>query len=223
VTRLLLVPAALAIVVGWGSAPARADEAAEVPPVSWATTQAIERTRLGREAAARGEQETALRDFLDAVSFDATYGPAYLALGAAYAARGDVREAERALSTGIDHVAGFAEGFLARGKLRAHLHRGAEAIADFEAAASLQPEGLAILRELGAAYIAAGCLPAALAVARRRLSVAEAQGDPRVAAEARTEVRALAGLVGEIDPVTAGASGRGPVRRALWVAEKKRR
>jgi hypothetical protein len=53
--------------------------------------------------------------------------------------------------------------------------------------------------------------------------VAEAQGDARSAGEARVEVRALAGLVGELDPVTAGASGRGAVRRALWAAEKKRR
>ncbi len=157
--------------------------------MSWATTQAAQRTRLGRDHAARGEPEAALRAFLDAVSFDATYGPAYLALGETYEARGDVREAERAFSTGIDHVSGFADAFVARGKLRAHLHRGADAIADFEAAVSLRPDALGVLRELAGAYIAAGALPAALAVARRRLTMAEAQGDTRAAGEARVEAR----------------------------------
>ena len=188
---------------------------------SWATTQAIERTRLGRDHAARGDAEAALRAFLDAVSFDATYGPAYLALGAIYEARGDAREAERAFSMGIEHVAGFAEALVARGRLRAHLRRAADAILDLEAAAAIAP-GSAVLRELGDAYIAAGALPAALAVARRRLAAAEAQGDPRAATEARGEVRALAGLVGDLDPVAAGARGRGPVRRALWVASRRR-
>ena len=193
------------------------------PVVSWATAQASARTRAGREHAAHGDPDAALRAFLEAVSFDATYGPAYLALGEIYEARGDLREAERAFSTGIDHVAGFAEALVARGKLRARLQRGVEAIADFETASELHPEALPVLRELSGAYVAAGALPAALAVARRRLAVAEAQGDPRAAAEASVEIRALTSLVCEIDTLTAGARGRGPVRRALWVAEKTRR
>jgi tetratricopeptide (TPR) repeat protein len=228
VLRPLPLLAALIAFAGWlGALRADEDGAQGVrlapPAMSWATHQAAEHTRMGHHHAAEGDHEAALRAFLDAVRFDATYGPAYLALGKAYQDGGDTREAERALSMGIDHVAGFAEGFVARGKLRARLHRTAEAIADFEAAESLRPEALGILRELGGAYIAAGALPAALAAARRRLAVAEAQGDKRAAGEARVEARALAGLVGEVDPVTAGASGRGPVRRALWAADKRRR
>ncbi len=214
--------AALVLVVLGAVSPTGAARAAEPPAVGWATAQAIERTRIGQIHAACGEQEAALRAFLDAISFDATYAPAYLALGAVYEARGDVGEAERAFSMGIDHVAGFADAFRARGRLRAHQHREADAIADFESAAALEPEALPVLRELSGAYIAARALPAALAVTRRRLSLAEASGDARAAGEARTEARALAGLVAEIDPVTAGASGRGVVRRALWAAVKKR-
>jgi tetratricopeptide (TPR) repeat protein len=218
-----LALAALAVLAGSGAA--RADETAvsPAPTTSWATAQAVERTRLGRDHAAQGDLDAALRSYLDAVSFDATYGPGYIALGEAYLARGDAREAERAFSMGIEHVTGFAEGLRARGKLRARLHRSADAIADFEAAESLRPEALDILRELTGAYIAAGALPAALAASRRRLAVAEAQGDKHAAGDARVEARALAGLVAEADPVSAGASGRGPVRRALWAAEKKRR
>ncbi len=204
---------------------ARAEDAVQPPATSWATTQAIQRTRLGRDHAARGDGEAALRALLDAVGFDATYGPAYLALGALYEARGDPKEAERAFSMGIEHVPGFEEALVARGRLRAHLHRTADAITDLEAAAAMAPDApdaLGVLRELGDAYIAARALPAALAVARRRLTVAAALGDARASAEARAEARALAGLVGEIDPVTAGGSGRGAVRRALWAAARRR-
>jgi tetratricopeptide (TPR) repeat protein len=190
--------------------------------VSWATAQAAQRTRLGRDHAAQGEVDLAVRSYLDAIAFDATYGPAYLALGEIQAARGDAAEAERAFSMGIDHVAGFAEAFVARGRLRARSHRAAEAIADLEAAADLRPEAPGVLRELTDAYIAARALPAALAVTRRRLALAEAQGDGRAAGEARAEARALVGLVGEVDPVTAGGSGRGAVRRALWAATRRR-
>src|SRR4051812_16889322 len=81
--------------------PARADDA-----VSWATTQAAELTRQGREHAGRGENETAVRRYLDALKFDPTYGAAYLSLGALQEAAGDPREAERTYSTGLDHVTG---------------------------------------------------------------------------------------------------------------------
>jgi tetratricopeptide (TPR) repeat protein len=196
--------------------------AQDPPAVSWATQQAIERTKSGRAYAARGELGEAIGALMEAVRFDATYAPAYLELGRVYEARGDVGEAERAYAVGIDHVAGFADALAARGKLRARLHRHADAIADFEALTSLEPDVIAAHRALGDAYKAAGALPAALAVARRIAALAEEQGDARAAADARLEARALAALVGEIDPVAAGSSGRGPVRRALWKAMRRR-
>ncbi len=219
----LPVPAALCLALCIAlPSPARADDPSSPTSPSWATAQAAARTRLGRDHAARGDGDAALRAFLDAIAFDATYGPAYLALGALYEARGDAREAERAFSMGLDHVAGFPEALLARGKLRAHLRRTADALADLEAAAALAPESPEILREVTDAYIAAGALPAALALARRRLALAEAQGDTRAERDARGEARALAGLVGELDPVSAGATGRGAVRRALWAFTRRR-
>src|SRR4051794_9308471 len=82
------------------SSPLPPTAVAPVVPVastqSWATSQAAELPRQGKEHAARGEGATATRRYLDAIGFDATYGPAYLALGALHEQAGDPREAERA-------------------------------------------------------------------------------------------------------------------------------
>jgi tetratricopeptide (TPR) repeat protein len=224
VPRLSFAPVSLtlAALLAAGRADADVAPAQLEPGTSWATAQAVQRTRAGRDHAAHGDQDAALRSFMDAIGFDATYGPAYLALGEMYEARGDFVEAERAFSMGIDHVVGFFEALCGRARLRARLHRSSDAIADLEAALSLKPEEQGVLRELAGAYIAARAFPAALAVARRRRLAAEAVGDKRGAGEARAEVAALEGLVGEADPVAAGRSARGAVRRALWAAERKR-
>ncbi len=190
--------------------------------VSWATAQATELTRQGREHAGRGDTETATRRYLDAIHFDPTYGAAYLGLGALQEAAGDPREAERTYATSLDHVTGFAEAHRARARLRIRQRRAAEAVADLEAAAALEPTDLATLRELGAAYMSAGALPAALAVTRRVAAIAEAAGETQIAGEARLSGRALSLLLGAVDPVAAGAVGRGPVRSALAATARRR-
>ena len=197
--------------------PARAADA-----VSWATSQAAEMTRQGREHAGRGETETAMRRYLDALNFDPTYGAAYLSLGALQESVGDPREAERTYSTGLDHVTGFGEAHRARARLRIRQKRVVEAIGDLEAAAGYQPGDAATLRELASAYVSTGALPAALSVTRRVAAVAEESGDEKAAAEARVSARALSLLVGAVDPVVAGGSGRGGVRRALAGFSRKR-
>jgi tetratricopeptide (TPR) repeat protein len=202
--------------------PLHADEPPDPAPASWATSQAAELTRQGRAHAAHGEASLAIERYLAAVGFDATYGPAYLALASAYEAAGDVKEAERTYAVGIDHVPGFADALLGRGRLRAALHRMSEALADFEEAASLRPDAIGVLRELYGAYVAAGALPAALAVTRRIAVLADDQRDARAAAEARVGSKALALLVGDADPVTAGKTGRGEARRALWAWTRRR-
>ena len=135
---------------------------------NWATLQAIEMTRQGSEHAARGDGSVGVRRFLEAIAFDPTYAPAYLALGELHEASGDPAEAERAYSMGIDHVGRWAGGLRARAKLRARSSRLTEAIADLEAAADVEPEDAALLLELEEAYVANRALVAALAVARRR-------------------------------------------------------
>jgi tetratricopeptide (TPR) repeat protein len=214
-----LTPTALVAAAILVAAPARADEPAATVP--WATAQAAEMTRQGRAHAARGETTEAIARYLDAVGFDATYGPAYLALASAYESTGDVREAERTYAVGIEHVPGFADALIGRGRLRAALHRAPEAIADFQEAAALRPDAIAVQRELEGALVAAGALPAALAVARRIAALADDQRDARAAADARIRARALALIVADADPVTAG-KGRGDVRSALSAWSRRR-
>lgn len=219
--------AALALAAALSPAAATAQEASPEPapaPIapSWATIQAVELTRQAREHVARAEPDVAVARYVDAIKLDPTYGPAYLGLASVYEARGDVSEAERTYAVSLDHVPGFADGLVARARLRAALRRPAEAAADLEAAAALRPETLAVLRELTRAYAAAGALPAALAVTRRLAALAEEQQDGRAASEARVGARALAMLVGEADPVSAGQRGRGPVRHALWLAARRK-
>jgi tetratricopeptide (TPR) repeat protein len=216
--RPRLVPLAAAFSALLASAQVFGDDAGQAQ-ASWATAQARTLTREGEIHVRCNEGDSALRSFLEAIRFDATYPPAYLALAEIYEARGDFGEADRALSMGIEHVVGFFDALWRRGKLRGRQHRGPEAIGDLEAAASLRPEE-AVLRDLSAAYVSARALPAALAVARRRLRLAEGLGDAASIAQARLEVRALAGIVAEADPVSLGARGRGPVRHALWAVDQ---
>ena len=201
------------------ASPARADDA-----VSWATAQATELTRQGREHAAQGDTDTAARRYLDALRFDPTFATAYLSLGALQEAAGDPREAERTYSTGLDHVNGFGEGHRARARLRIRQKRGREAVGDLEAAAGYQPGDIGTLRELASAYVGIGALPAALAVTRRVVWLAEEAGDGKVAGEAKVSARALSLLVGGVDPVMAGGSGsgRGAVRSALAAVARRR-
>lgn len=214
----LAAAARLAVVAG----ALLASTAARGDPVTWATAQAAELTKQGQGHAARGDRDLAARRFLDAIQFDATYGPAYLALGELYERGGDLRESERAYAMGLERVARFAEGRRARGRLLLRVGRTAEAIADLEAAVALLEGDLGALRELGQAYVKAGALPAALSVARQALVLAEAQRDAGALAEARVLGRALGALVGEADPVLAGMAGRGAVRRALAVRARRR-
>jgi hypothetical protein len=70
--------------------------------------------------------------------------------------------------------------------------------------------------------MAVRALPAALAVTRRIVDLSDLQRDGRAGAEARVTLRALALLVGSVDPVAAGAAGRGLVRSALALHAKRR-
>lgn len=212
---------ALASLLATGAASADEPEAPK-PPLSWATTQAVELSRQARDHAARGEPDAAITRFVEALRLDPTYAPAYLGLAAQYEARGDAREAERTYAVGLDHVPGFTDALVARAKLRARAHRHEDAITDLEAAIGVDGDALPVLRELFAAYTAIRALPAALAVARRMVAVADAQRDAAAAGEARVKARALGLLVGEIDPVTAGRAGRGAVRSALSAGARRR-
>lgn len=183
--------------------------------LNWSTRQAVELTRQGAAALEQGRTEDAARRFLEAIRFDATHGPAYLALGNMYERKGEPDEAARTYAVGIERAPTFTPLHVARGSLLLRLGRAEDAAGDLRVASSLEPDEPAILRDLAAALARASAMPAALCVSRRLEALALSRGDAALAAEARTRVRALALLVAEGDPVTAGADASSAVRRAL--------
>jgi tetratricopeptide (TPR) repeat protein len=191
------------------ASPARAEE-------SWATTRARDLVEQGHGQIGAGHPEVAAARFREAVGLDATFGPAYLAWGALLEEGRDFVEAERIYAMGIARVARFADGYAARGRLRARLRRFDGAVADLEAAARLRPDDLGLLASLGGALVQAGAWPAALGVERTIARLAEKSGDHESAARARRQVSALQKLLADLDPVMAGATDdRGWVRRAI--------
>src|SRR3954466_3072698 len=79
---------------------------------------ASELTRQGLEHAHEGNDDLAVRRFVEALSLEAHHGPAYLALAAARERAGDLEEAARTYDLAIEHVPGFAAAYRARAALR---------------------------------------------------------------------------------------------------------
>jgi tetratricopeptide (TPR) repeat protein len=179
----------------------------------WASASAAELTRQGREHAKNGDAELATRRFMEAITLDPVYGPAYLELGAARERVGDVREAERTYGIAIERVPNFAAALRARAALLSRLGEADRAIADLEAVTRLD-DGPAPLRDLAARYVEVRAWPAALGAWRRIVALAEQTGDETLAREATLQVKALALLAAELDPVRSGLTSRDWVRRA---------
>lgn len=181
----------------------------------WATAQAAELTKQAERALSAGQTEQATGRLLEALRFDATHGPAYLLLGSIYERTGLSIEAERAYAMAIERVPAFVPAYRAHASLELRLGRPRDAVATLRAAGKLAPGDAALVRELMHAEIRSNLLPAALSSARR-LQTLTAPTDPRAHTEAHATARALAALLGEIDPVVAGASlDADPLRRAL--------
>jgi tetratricopeptide (TPR) repeat protein len=195
---------------------ARAEGDAAPPP-----SAAVELTRQGREHAASGDDALAMRRFVDAVRLDPSYGPAYLELGAARERAGDWAEAERTYDVAIEHVPHFIAAFRARAALLRKMGQFAREMADLEHLTHLA-EGPDTLRALAARYIEDKAWPAALATFRKLRALAEREGDEELVREATVQVRGLAVLCAELDPVVAGAANRDWARRAISsVARRK--
>ena len=187
----------------------------------WANGTAAELTRQGREHAKQGDSDLATRRFAEAIALDPTYGPAYLELGAARERAGDMREAERTYGVAIERVPNFAPALRARAALLARLGQSDRAIADLEAVTRID-EGPDALRDLAARYVEMRAWPAALGTWRRMLALAGQIGDEALAREATLQVKALAVLAAELDPVFAGTTSRDWVRRAEASVAKRR-
>ncbi len=190
-----------------GAAPLEAEE-------NWATQRAAELATQGDSHRDAGQIERAMERYRQAIEIDPTFGASYLSLGGLREAMGDADEAERTYTAGIDHIAGFAEGYLARATLRLRASRGDEAIADLDAALALRPTDVAVIRRLRDASITLGKLPLALAMSRRLAAVALSAGDAAAEHEAHVTVTALLDIVGFVDPVVDGED-RNPTRKAL--------
>jgi tetratricopeptide (TPR) repeat protein len=188
---------------------------------AWASSAAAELTRQGREHAANGDDDLAVRRFADAVRLDPSYGPAYLELAAARERAGDLTEAEHTYDVAIEHVPSFIAAFRARAALLRRMGEFAREVADLEHLARVA-EGPDTLRALAARYVEARAWPAALMTFRRLRALAEQSGDEPLGREATVQVRALGVLCAELDPVMAGARHHDWVRRALASVARRR-
>ncbi|MFO0616491.1 MAG: tetratricopeptide repeat protein [Polyangiaceae bacterium] len=201
---------ALLVAVALGASAARADDT----PENWATKRARELTEAGEEAQRGGRGEIAVQRFRQAIDADPTFGQAYLDLGAFRASEGDLAEAERTYSAALEHIAGFADGFVARAAVRRRQGKREGVVTDLEAALSFAPTSSKIALDLVQAAIATGNLPLALGAARRAWRIADGAGDAASARDARLSIKALELLLEDIDPVGA-ANVDNPVRRAI--------
>ncbi len=198
------------------ASPATAEEAA----ASSTRTLAAARTERARALAVRGDTAQALGAYAEALKLDETYGPAWLGFGELRELFGDSKEAELAYTRALDFPDTRARAFEARSRLFDRTGRADEALRDLAAACELEATP-ARLRELGRRFAARRAWPAALATARRLLTLL----DPG-SSEARSvaiEVQALSRLSAETDPVRLGSSGRGWIRRALARAGSRKR
>ena len=182
---------------------------------------AAELTRQGREHAEKGDDALAMRRFADAVRLDPSYGAAYLELAAARERAGDLVEAERTYDVAIEHIPNFVAAFRARAALLRRMGEFAREIADLEHLAHVA-EGPDTLRALAARYVEERSWPAALATFRKLRALAERSGDERLVRESTVQVRALAVLCAELDPVVGGADRHDWVRRALASVARRR-
>jgi tetratricopeptide (TPR) repeat protein len=188
---------------------------------TWAVSAAAELTRQGREHARSGDDALAMRRFAEAVHLDPSYGPAYLELAAARERAGDFVEAERTYNVAIEHIPDFVSAFRGRAALLRRMGEFAREMADLERLTRLA-EGPDTLRALAARYVEDRAWPAALATFRRLRVLAERTGDEQLVRESTVQVRALAVLCGELDPVVAGAARRDWVRRAVASVARRR-
>jgi tetratricopeptide (TPR) repeat protein len=179
------------------------------------TTQARALVAQGEAEEQSGHPERATQFYVDALMLDATMGRAYLLLGQRREREGDLREAERVLTTGTEHAPGSAEIVAARARLRWRTGRRDEALSDLSAAAALSPGEAPLWEELAGWSVEQGRFVQALALYRRFRWLAESSGDTVASARARLQIKALAALAAESDLLRARHPASGSTRRAI--------
>lgn len=183
------------------------------PPARRLPTGAELLIERGARYAARGDVGAALRAYTEAIALEPTRAEAWLALAALREASGDLTEAERLYGLLAQQRAHAAEALGRRALLRWRLGRRQPALEDLREAMGRAPTDPRWLEQLAGWYTQERQWPAALACWRRLWVIAPASERGHAA----LQVRALAWLVGEADPVLAPPAGqsRPELRRAL--------
>jgi tetratricopeptide (TPR) repeat protein len=182
---------------------------------SWATRSARRWYDRGQHHERHRSYARALDAYARALQADATFGPAYLAMGRLREQIADFDEAELIYDRAIRLPVVAAEALARRAVMRRKLGRLSEALRDIEAAVQTGTEEPRHL-ELGAQwYVEARNWSAALAWHRRLESALRGQGDTQRADQVHLQVRALVVLAGDTDPVSAGRDHPSWVRRSL--------
>ncbi|MBK6516337.1 MAG: tetratricopeptide repeat protein [Polyangiaceae bacterium] len=193
-------------------------EPAAAPQENWATARAralTEQAKAHRDAGASGQAVARLNE---ALGVDGTFEPAYLTLADLRAALGQHDEAILVLDMGLERIPGFEAALVAKADVLGRAKRWPAATAAYLDLTTRRPDDDALWGKLLDAAVRAGRFPVALAAARRRAVLARERGDDAAERDARLTSRALARLVAEADPVSAGREGRGPVRAAIAAA-----
>lgn len=194
--------------------PALADPT-PVASENWATARARALTEQARGLIAAGSSEQAVAKLNEALGVDATFEPAYLTLASLRAALGQHDEALLVLDMGLERVPGFDAALEAKADVLGRAKRWSAATQIYLELLRRREDDEGTLTRLLDAAVRASLFPVALASARRLAALAHARGDEAAARDARLTARALARLVAEADPVSAGATERGAARRAL--------
>lgn len=181
---------------------------------SWATTRARELVSSGTRSEAGGQTANAIEMYRRALEIDATYEPAYAALGSLRERLGDPEEAERTYAAAIDHVLAPVDVLVSRARLRARTDRVDDAMLDLQAALRHRPSDPALWRTLATTALSHNRLPIALAAYRRLAMLERDLGNIEEERAARVKAIAIARVVGEADPAAGGAH-LGEVRRII--------
>lgn len=174
----------------------------------------------GKQKESDGDELAAIKRYSDAIAIDPVNEEAYLALGALRTKRNELGEAESVYDVAVVRVPASRSLFFARGKVRRMKGHTLEARQDLRRAWLLEgntstAEELEIVRELVTVAHEAREPAAELLGWRRLLAIARARNDATLTKEASVQARALAILVGEIDPVTIGRTSPEPARKSL--------
>lgn len=160
-----------------------------------------------------GEDDVAVRRYMEALTLDPSHGGAYMGLGALRFRRAELQEAERVYSVALAHRPDLDDALLARGRVRWALSNAQGGQHDMQEF-FLRSGRVDILRELADWQGRRGNVVAQLAVWRQLRAVSQVHQDAELAHQATVMVRALQILAGSLDPAALPVAPT-PARRAL--------